>query len=391
MNQIVKKYENFILYLKFIGNQQVFLVASVTSNVSNIEDLCMEMYTEIASVMHENKIESLHERIFGSLSLFESVHKIRTNIFKEYSIDSEIPFTFLEGNPYWGKGISGINIHGVILESPTDKVCNIKHDGRVCGRTWENKDSHCLMLHSIHGLKDSSMDYYNQTLEMFGKADDILKENGFEFRNVVRTWVYLQEISKQYDAFNNARNLKFREFGLIPNELDNNLYEQVYMPASTGIECYNTFQASGVMDLFAIKKKQSSNIIIESENGNKQKSAYRYGSAFSRSMIIKDEANKYIYLSGTASINKKGETVYIDDIKNQLEMTGSVIKALIKEEDYDFNDLCEGTVFLKKADYLSDYREYCQKNELWEMPCIITLANVCREDLLFEMDATFSK
>lgn len=51
--------------------------------------------------------------------------------------------------------------------------------------------------------------------------------------------------------------------------------------------------------------------------------------------------------------------------------------------------MSEATVFLKSADYLDDFGTYCEKNNLKQIPSIVTVANVCRDDLLFEIDATF--
>lgn len=386
---ITKEHKDFRLSLKSANDGQVFLTASVKNEEGNPVELFKEVYDEVTVMLREYNIQVIHERIFGSNKFFQGVCSARKDILDMYYLDSKVPFTYLDGSPYWGEGISGVNIHGVVLESSTDEIKNISHEGKVCGRAWRNKDSEYLMLHGIYGMQDNNTDPYGQALQMFEKTNCILKENDFEFKNVIRTWIYLNEILKQYNEFNKARNLKFKEFGLISGEIQDNYYEELYMPASTGIGCNNVYKSSGIMDVFAIKKKENSILTIINETGKKQKSAYRYGSAFSRSMVIENDRSKYIYLSGTASIDDKGETVYLDDIVNQIEMTGSVIEALAKKENFDFSNLCEGTVFLKKAEYIADYEAFCQKHGLTKLPCVITVANVCRDNLLFEMDATF--
>lgn len=388
IKSFIKDDIDFNLSYKAVENGQVFLTLSVINEEGNAFDICTKMYDEIARILIENHISVFHERIFGSLSLYDRVLEIRSVAYKNHHLESDIPFTYVEGNPYWGKGLAGINIQGVILKEKSYQMSNITYKNSICGRTWEDEDAQYILLHSIHADQVDTVSY-EQTLEMYEKANDILKENGYEFKHVVRTWIYLHEILKQYETFNKARNIKFREFELIPKTIEDNLYEQVYMPASTGIEGNNSFQAAGVMDVLAIKKKNNSNISIKNENGTNQKSAYRYGSAFSRAMIVDSNPGKYIYLSGTASINEKGETVFLNDIENQIEMTGDVIKALVKKENFDFRNLSEGTVFLKKPEFIKEYRDFSKKNGLDKMPCIITVADVCRDNLLFEMDATF--
>lgn len=389
--KLLEKNEDFNLHVQSVDGEQVFIVASVTNESVDSIFVCKAMYHKIMALLLKHNIFILHERIFGSTLLYDSIRLIRHEIIVNNHIDPDSPFTFIDGRPYWGTGISGINIHGVLLKSEFDHISNIMVNNKICGRIWETRGFKYLMIHNIYSGQPNTMDSFNQTIDVYNIANDILFENGFKFGNVIRTWIYINNILKKYNEFNKARNLKFKDFGLIPNELDHESFEQIYMPASTGIGCNNVFEAPLIMDLLAIKKKDNSGLKIFNETGKKQKSAYRYGSAFSRSMVIEYGLDsKYIYLSGTASINDNGETVFINDIRNQIEMTGNVIKELVKKENFDFTDICEGTVFLKKPEYISEFKEYCHKNGLLDVPFIITLADVCRDDLLFEIDATLA-
>lgn len=385
-----KNNQNFTLNLKSIDDEQVFLTASIINNEKDPLEIFKELYVEAARILNEKGISIFHERIFGSISLYEHINKIRSDVLSIYCENSVIPYTYIDGSPYWGEGISGINIHGIIVNNKSEEsISNIEFDNKICGRLWKTRRAEILILNSINGLNSNNVKYdnYNQALNMFEKANYVLKQYGFEFNNVIRTWIYLHDILDQYNEFNKARNTKFKEFKMLPSEINDKQYENIYMPASTGIDGNNPFGAAGIMDVLAIKKCDHFELSIRNISGAKQKSAYRYGAAFSRAMVIDDQRSKYVYLSGTASINDKGETVYIDDIKRQIEMTGSVIETLSYSEGLSIRDVCEATVFLKKAEYFADYKEYCQKNKL-QLPCIITVANVCRDDLLFEIDAT---
>lgn len=130
----------------------------------------------------------------------------------------------------------------------------------------------------------------------------------------------LPEILKQYDAFNKARNKVFKEFRLLKENPEKAEIEKIYMPASTGIEGGNIFKASGIMDVFALKPK-ADEVHIFNETGRIQNSALRYGSAFSRSIVIDDikKNQRQLYLSGTASIDKNGKSVFLNDIEKQLK------------------------------------------------------------------------
>ena len=58
---------------------------------------------------------------------------------------------------------------------------------------------------------------------MFGLAEDLLRQAGMEFRDVVRTWIHLRDIDRDYADLNRARREFFAARGIDP------------VPASTGI------------------------------------------------------------------------------------------------------------------------------------------------------------
>lgn len=384
--------KDFCLQLKSFDEEYVFITAIVTNEEGYPLDICKNIYEEIKKFLLKYKITILQERIFGSLCIYEKVCSIRKEVLDSYPIEKyqEVTnsITYLEGNPYWGQGLSGISIYGM-AKSHNKNIYNVIYEDKIFGRKWEDNDAEYMILQNIHGLKLEQENAYQQALNMFEKANIILLNNGFTYSNIIRTWIYLHNILSQYSEFNAARNQKFKEFSLLPDELSDEEFEQVYLPASTGIGCNNVYKAAGVMNIFAIKKKVNSALSIYNETGSNQKSAYRYGSAFSRSMVLDNKISKQIYLSGTASIDEFGKTAKHNDIMGQIEKTTSVVEALIRNENMSFDNLYEGTVFLKRKEYIKAYQEFCRLHSLKQLPCIITIADICRNDLLFEMDATF--
>ena len=73
------------------------------------------------------------------------------------------------------------------------------------------------------GLCGPGENAYEQTLGMFGLAEDLLQQAGMEFRDVVRTWIHLRHIDRDYGDLNRARRAFFAARGIDP------------VPASTGI------------------------------------------------------------------------------------------------------------------------------------------------------------
>ena len=50
-------------------------------------------------------------------------------------------------------------------------------------------------------------------------------------------------------------------------------------------------------------------------------------------------------------------------------------------------DLCGATVFLKRAEDLEVCRQVLREASLADLPAVWVLGDVCRDELLFEMDA----
>lgn len=386
-NLIKKSFNDFNINASIIKNEQIFISVQVVNKSIDVIETCKMIYDEIAKIVKEYDVLILHERVFGNKSLHEMVSEIRQK--KINGKNKDLPFSLIEGDPYWGEGIAGVSIRGVLNESTNVKIENVKFEGHICGRLWKGKHADYIVLNSIHGLIKENEDYYTQSVNMLEKVNGILKLYKFEFKDIVRTWIYLNDILKQYDDFNIARNEKFVEYKLIPNNVTGEQFEKVYMPASTGIDCDNIFGAAGVIDVLAIKKKNK-DLQIYNETGIEQKAAFRYGSAFSRAIVVKDEKYKYLYMSGTASIDDNGDTVFLNDIDKQIDMTGKVISSLIETEKFSVSDICEGTVFLKKPEYIKAFQKYRVKEKWENIPFIITVADVCRDNLLFEIDATLA-
>ena len=368
-------YEDIEINITSADKKQWFIIVSNLKPNSNTETIAEKMYEKIKDILNEYKLTIFHERIFGSIKQCGIVEEIRKRFLENEN------YSYLDGAPYWGEGISGVILHAVRFEEE-DELVNLDENG-VWGCIWKSNAADYIMLHSVRG--NCTEDYYSQTKQMFENAYDILNKYGFSFNNVIRTWIYINEILLQYNEFNRARNEIFTKYGLLKTDREENP-EDIFLPASTGIGCNNIFGCSAVTDFFAVKIKDSSKVKIVVETGKGQKSAYRYGSAFSRSIVLSCEGVNYIYLSGTASINDKGETVYQDDIEGQIEKTFSVIDGLIKTYNAELRNVCEGIVFIKNENYYEDFIKFTEKNQL-TLPTFCVKADVCRDDLLFEMDA----
>ena len=381
---------NFTLYSTFISKDQAYLVASTKTKKADPILTCKEIYSQIADILKQTKSQIVQERIFGSNYIQADILKARADTMHDCGIYEELPVTYIQGQPFWGEGFSGVQIYAIKPYQPNDIIWTIYDEKIPCGRGWKHSGATFIILQNIHGLqKDSSIDNNreNQTIRMFDQANRLLHQQGATYQNVVRTWIYLTNILEWYGEFNNIRNAKYKEFNLIPTKANGMATEQIYLPASTGIQGNNILGATALMDMMAILREPNAQIEINQTTGSRQRSPFRYGSAFSRMMIIREKGKKLLHISGTASIDEQGRTLFPDNPREQIQRTFDIVDTLIKQEGASLQNICYATVFLKNQKDISIYQEVIKDYGLTEMPAICVIADICRDELLFELDA----
>jgi enamine deaminase RidA (YjgF/YER057c/UK114 family) len=78
--------------------------------------------------------------------------------------------------------------------------------------------------------------------------------------------------------------------------------------------------------------------------------------------------------------------VHLDDPEKQIRLTMEVIKAILDSRDMDWNDLFRGIAYFKDMDYLPIYRRIADELGIPRFPLAVSHADVCRDDLLFEIE-----
>jgi len=372
--------EKMVLHVTEAGEGRAFIVASVPRKV-DAETAARAFYTMIADALHDKRKEIVHERIFGSLSVKTAVLRERNTAMSEWQIPADGPVTYVEGNPPWGEGLAGIIIHAVFSDS-ADDIWTIMDGKSPCGRGWRRNGSTYLMLQNINGSRENESRPI-QVRRMLDRAERILHENGASYGDVVRTWFYLSDILDWYPDFNKARSEKYGEFGIMPGPGDTRLL----LPSSTGIRGDTPSGAAATMDLMAFVEKAGRPAVVNKLSSAAQLDAFRYGSAFSRAAVIEQPDVSLIEVSGTAAIDERGRSLYPGDIRSQVNCTLDKIKTLISQEGAALADICAATVFVKRPEYADVFWKVAAVRGLENLPAVCVVADVCRKELLFEMDA----
>ena len=194
--------------------------------------------------------------------------------------------------------------------------------------------------------------------------------------NCIRTWFFVNDVDLNYGGVVRARNQFFFTQGLTVN---------THFIASTGIG--GRQQDPNVlsqMDNYAIAgiRKEQIHYLYAPTHLNRTSD---YGVSFERGTYVDYADRRHVFISGTASINNKGEVMYPKDIVKQTRRMWENVEALLKEADCTFDDVSEMVV------YLRDIADYGIVKELYEerfhgKPYVIVHAPVCRPGWLIEME-----
>ncbi|MEE1083651.1 MAG: Rid family hydrolase [Paludibacteraceae bacterium] len=228
-------------------------------------------------------------------------------------------------------------------------------------------------------LVDPHDDSYKQTHHQLQQYEKFLADNGMNIAdNCVRTWFFVRDIDRNYGGVVVGRRENFLLNGLTPD---------THYIASTGIEGkHEDHNVLSVLDAYAVKgiSPDKMQILYAAENMNK---TIEYGVTFERGVCVHHSAGyKQVYISGTASIDTKGEALHVGDIKGQVRRMTENVGALLKEAGCNWNDISQATVYLRDiADYECAYNELSKI--LTDKQFIVVQAPVCRPAWLIEMEA----
>jgi enamine deaminase RidA (YjgF/YER057c/UK114 family) len=243
---------------------------------------------------------------------------------------------------------------------------------------------------------------YERSLDMFQRASQRLAARGFSYNQVIRTWLYLGDIvgnegdTQRYQELNRARTDFYQGIVFGRNLTPPGCNRPVY-PASTGI---GTEGRGLVMSSIALAGFRKDLLLLPLENPQ-QTSAFDYGHQFgpkspkfARAMAIVTGNLATIFISGTASITRS-ETQFIGDVEGQTRQTLDNIAALIGQDNFrqhgmpdlgaSLEDLGLARVYIKRQEDYEQAKAVCRAR-LGELPTIYAVADVCRPELLVEIE-----
>jgi len=231
--------------------------------------------------------------------------------------------------------------------------------------------------------------------------EQILEREDLEFSDIVRQWNYIQKIvdyveidgvtKQRYQVFNDIRGDYYGKADFTINGY----------PAATGIGQ----DLGGVVIGFTAFKTTREDAVVVPLLNPLQISAHAYSKGklvgpskstpkFERAKAVVRDGFARIFVSGTASI--RGEkTVFIGDVAGQTITTIENIEELISEQNLldrgviggaTLEDLSLIRVYVKFAEDMLTVQNIC-KEKFGDIPIQYVVADVCRPDLLVEIEA----
>ncbi len=293
----------------------------------------------------------------------------------------------------------------------------------ICTRATEGKEVHYRTIAGLSYTVVEQEDYKtvhaagltgspdNNILESsekaFKTAIQILEAEGLSIHHIIRQWNYIENIARvegvlkehqNYQVFNDVRSKYY----------DKGTFDEGY-PAATGIG-----MTTGGVIIGFIALSPSHKISIKPVQNPGQVDAHRYselvlkgtpvGDAdhkctpkFERAKLVTIGSKNYIYVSGTASILGE-KTMYVGDVENQTITTIENIYRLFSKEnqevlglDFDISDIhfSHLRVYVKFQADVPVVERVCQ-SKLNSSSSLFLESDVCREDLLVEIEGVFS-
>jgi enamine deaminase RidA (YjgF/YER057c/UK114 family) len=367
------------------GHGQAFLVASSAWG-ADAAAAAQAAYSQISRVLQDQGLTIVHERLFGSLTVQPAVLAARAEALSASSIPAAGPITYIQGRPPWGEGLAGVIIQAVSCRRPGEELWTISDRGKPVGRGWRRQDATFLLLQEIQGLTPGPREVNTRPLQakrLLRRAATILESQGVSYRDVARTWFYLSDILDWYPRFNRARTAVYDQFRILPGPDSGRLR----LPASPGIRGEVGTGAACSLDLLAVAGAVESKSLVRQLSNPNQQDAFHYGAAFSRGALIRQPDISLIQVSGTAAIDEQGQSLHPGDVRTQIDCTFDKIATLIAQEGATLTDIAAACVFVKRPEDALVYRERAEARGLKNLPAVIMVADICRDELLFEIDA----
>lgn len=372
-------------------NKKIFTDINVEANYSKFETEsgAKEFHFALTvknNVSYEEQIKNIHEAYFSLLKelnidkstaiikrIFTSDFINQKEIIERY-LDDNCANSIIEQSPLSGGKVSIWAYH--IIDDNVKTIKNKIGNNLFVSR---NNRKHIWTTSLINTEHESS---YKQTDAIFSKYNTLLNENNLTLKDdVIRTWIYVQNVDSNYSGVVDSRRELFIEHGLT---------EETNYISSTGIEGrFNDPRVKVTMDSYAVSgvKKENIKFLSALEYLNP---THEYGVTFERATSVDYGDRRHIFISGTASIDKKGDVIHLGNVYSQMKRAIDNIEALLYDANANLDNLSHIIIYLRDLTEKEIVEKYI-KERFPQLPYNLVLAPVCRPAWLIEIEGIATK
>lgn len=226
---------------------------------------------------------------------------------------------------------------------------------------------------------DKSADSEGQMRQILEKYERILGGKGLSIReNCLRTWIFVRDIDNNYAGVVKGRKEYFDTIALT---------KETHYIASTGIEG-NAADSKVIvtMDAFAVRNIDQSKVRYLSALDHLNPT-HEYGVTFERGTAFEHKGHRHIFISGTASIDSRGEVLYQGDVSLQTDRAIENIRALLADSPFpvSFGKEGQAIVYLRYQEDADEVRKALSLAAP-DLNYIMVHAPVCRPAWLVEIE-----
>jgi enamine deaminase RidA (YjgF/YER057c/UK114 family) len=348
------------------GIKEIFATALPTA-----ADDFPSLLRQLQRLLDGLQAEILEMRIFSAIDTYRDCNEALIGQFGHV----DWPVTYIYGDSSMGGTIAGIQLHAISGVS----VAPVCLGGSSIGRMFEDDYARYCLLGNLQSA-DRSRSREAQARDTFENMEKGLALAGMDLSCVVRTWFFISDILEWYPEFNAVRTEAYAAKGMFDR----------YVPASTGIGGGNPGDVAVVAVAMAMQAK-GDDVLVREIPSPLQCPARDYGSSFSRAAEISSPDFRSVLVSGTASIDRNGSTMHAADVEAQIGRTLEVVEAILQSRGMDFADVIRGNAYFKHPGDFEVLSGYSSHYGLPTGRVVVSHADICRDDLLFEIELDAAK
>ncbi len=234
------------------------------------------------------------------------------------------------------------------------------------------------LLWTANYTNSDTFDGYAQTKTIFNELTSTIRGQGMNLLdNALRTWIYVRDVDNHYKDMVRAR----REFFAV-----NDLTEKTRYLASTGIlglaDAPEKIVSVDSLSIGGLAQGQ----IVRMEAPSHMSPTISYGVTFERGLRVRFGDRSHLHISGTASINNKGEVLHLGDAEAQTRRMLENVRVLLDAQGATFDHLMYIIVYVRNIHDRYSVERVLKEQIDDRIPFVLVDAPVCRPTWLVELE-----